>query len=452
MLTKAIRGTTHWLRRAITEPRAELSRWQRAARFAYDLGCHGARQLSEDQAPQMAAALSYRTLFGLAPVLVVATVVVKAVKGSDAIRQSLHTLFVSAGLDKIHVVSPEAVGEASQASITLADWLQDLVGELSQVNVAAIGWVGFAVIVYAAISLMVTIEKCCNTICRAADGRSWARRIPLYWFVLTLSPVMIGLAAYADQTFTTWIHSVSAWHGLLLVLQWLWSFGLAWLFMLAVYTLVPHASLDLRPAVAGAFVAAVLLEVGKRTLGGYLGNAFAIDQLYGSLGLVPLFMFWVYLMWLSVLFGLQVSATLQQLRGRSLADIEQGMAAREVVDPETLLVMMELIAERFQEGQPTTAGDISAALSVAEATVRRVLERLVREGWLHQVERAEPAVSLAVPPDQLQPTTFLDMGHRWLDERRGGRRSPLVDSLRAAQHSVAEGVHGIGRQSASSGR
>ena len=48
------RSVMEWLRHVVTEPRSELTRWQRAVRFAYDLGRFGARQLRQDNAPQMA--------------------------------------------------------------------------------------------------------------------------------------------------------------------------------------------------------------------------------------------------------------------------------------------------------------------------------------------------------------------------------------------------------------
>ncbi len=48
-----------WLKRVITKPQEELTRWQMTVRFAYDLGRYGAVQLKRDRAPQMAAALSF---------------------------------------------------------------------------------------------------------------------------------------------------------------------------------------------------------------------------------------------------------------------------------------------------------------------------------------------------------------------------------------------------------
>ena len=148
MLREGILSIISWLRRAVTQPFQELSRWQRAARFAYDLGRYGARQLRADRAPQMAAALAFRTLFGLAPVVVVGTVLVKLIKGSDAILLSLHELFVAVGLDKIQVISPAEVGaESVSADINLAEWLENLTSQLANMDLSAIGWVGLAVII-----------------------------------------------------------------------------------------------------------------------------------------------------------------------------------------------------------------------------------------------------------------------------------------------------------------
>ncbi|MBC8353809.1 MAG: YihY family inner membrane protein [Planctomycetes bacterium] len=441
MMREGIRLIISWLRRAVTQPFEELNRWQRAARFGYDLGRYGAHQLQEDRAPQMAAALAFRTLFGLAPVLVVGMILVKSIKGSDAILRSLNELFVAAGLDKIHVVAASQVAAESDGSaITLAQWLENLAGQLANMNLSAIGWVGLAVIVYAAIGLMVTIENSFNIICRASSGRPWIRRVPLYWFLLTVSPALLGLASYVNNQFTDWIASVDTWHWLLFTARALWSFGLMWLFMFAVYTLVPNSTVSLRPAMVGALVAAVLLTVGKHTLGAYLGSAFAINQLYGSLGLVPLFMFWVYLMWVGVLFGLQVSATLQLLRGRSLDEVDHRHARTGMIDPASILAVTEVIAEHFVAGQPVTSGQVADVTSIPEPTIARIIERLVHGGWLHRVRDRETAVSLAKPPEQIMANELIAIGFRMVDEGGQESCSAFVQQLRDAQQTVADGI------------
>ena len=63
-----------WLRQAVTEPQRNLDEFQRRVRDAFEIGRFSLRHLAQDRAPQMAAALAFRTLFGILPVLVVATI------------------------------------------------------------------------------------------------------------------------------------------------------------------------------------------------------------------------------------------------------------------------------------------------------------------------------------------------------------------------------------------
>jgi membrane protein len=212
------------------------------------------------------------------------------------------------------------------------------------------------------------------------------------------------------------------------------------LFLFAAYTLVPNSIVAFRPAVAGAAVAALLVEIGKQSLGAYLQGAFSINQLYGSLGLIPLFMFWVYLMWLAVLFGLQVSATHQMLHGRTLDEIDQQRESTGMLDPTSVLNVMEVVAERFLLGKVVTAREVTDATGISERVIARILQRLVQEGWLNIVERPEISFSLAKPPDQVGADDLIELGYRMVDEASHGRRSALCTCLRDGQKSLAGGI------------
>lgn len=427
-------------RRAINEPFQELNRWQRAARFAYDLGRYGARQLKQDRAPQMASALAFRTLFGLAPILVVTTILIKNIKGPDVILDTVHRILVAAGLDQLHVGSVPGDDGRIGESVTLAKWLEDLTRQLVNTDMSAVELVGLAVIIYAAIGLMVTIENSFNIIYRAPDGRAWSRRIPLYWFILTISPIMIGLTSYMNQMISVWINSLPAWNVLLVAAKYAWGFGLIWLLIVAVYSLIPNSNVKLQPACVGAFVTTLLLWLGKNTLGAYLGNVFAINQLYGSLGLVPLFMFWVYLMWLAVLFGLEVSAILQTLEGRSLDQMDPPREPIGLTDPTGVLTMIEVISEQFVRGKVITPEQLAETTAIPLRTVNQVIDRLVQEGWLHRVSPPEGAISLAQPLDQMEASVFLQLGHEMACPGDRVRTSALTQQLRDAQQRVTDGI------------
>ena len=79
--------------------------------------------LAEVRAPDMAAALSFRTLFGLVPVLFVATLAARSLAG-DHFPEFVESLADMAGLNEIGI---DAVVEGSSAveQQPLSKWIED---------------------------------------------------------------------------------------------------------------------------------------------------------------------------------------------------------------------------------------------------------------------------------------------------------------------------------------
>ena len=425
-----------WVVNAVRDPGHELSRFQRAIRFCYDLGRYGYRQLQHDRAPQMAGALAFRTLFALLPVLVVGTIMLRAFRGFDQLQESLGEFFKGLGLDEYRLATEGADGTASSAE-SVSDWLLGLVSGIEQINLAAIGWVGLAVVIYAALGLMVTIEKSFNIIYRAPEGRSWVLRMVIYWTVLTLGLSAILLAGYMGSALENFFAAQTGWLSLFRATPVIWSYVATLMVIFALYKLVPNTSVGYRPALVGAFVAAVGMELGKVTMGWYFAKAVLFGgQLYGSLGLIPLFMFWVYVMWLVLLFGLEVSATLQMLGGRRLEEIH-AKERNDLVDPASVLTVMEVIAARFDSSQATSARQVADESSLPETTVARMFDRLADAGLLHWLDKDQKSVTLSRPPDQISADKLIEIGFQLVDEGSGEHKPALVERLRDAQRSLA---------------
>ena len=445
MIRRKLQPLINSIREVVTNPRAATTRWQRTVRYAYDLGWSGARQLRDDDAPMMAAALTYRTLFALLPILVVATIVVQAIYGAEEFKSVVRNMVGTLGLDEVQVDDPDTVngvspgetldesngtilpiepetagsgaeGEAVEddATVTLGDWIEDLVDQAMALNLEAMGWIGTAIVIYAAIALVVTIENIFNTIYRAPKGRAWTWRVPLYWFILTLSPVAIGVTYFLNTRLTEWIDTATNWEVLLHAGPIIWAFCVMWLFMVAVYILVPNTTVEIKPAIIGGLVAAVLIEIGRRTLGAYMANAFTVSQIYGSLGLIPVFMFWLYVMWLVVLFGLQVSAMVQMVRGRRMEVFDQQKSRADVTDPLSVLAVMLRITEEFEAGRPAHVSELARSTCLAEPAVRSIADNLVDAGYLHRIDRTG-GMSLAKPPERIKAETIIRLGYDMSD-------------------------------------
>ncbi len=77
--------------------------------------------------------------------------------------------------------------------------------------------------------------------------------------------------------------------------------------LVLLYQILPAARVRLVDAFTGAVTAAVLLSLSRAVLAIYLHYSFTA-VLYGTLGMVPVFLIWLYLVWLSVLFGAEMAA------------------------------------------------------------------------------------------------------------------------------------------------
>jgi hypothetical protein len=142
-------------------------------------------------------------------------------------------------------------------------------------------------------------------------------------------------------------------------------------------------------------------------------------------------------MWLAVLFGLEVAATVQMLQGRAFEEVQDKKPQNGLVDPVQVLNVMEIISERFNKGLPTASREISDETCIPENLVVMMIDRLAKAGLVHRIEGAEQHVTLARPPDQVSGETLLEIGYDMVDEGGVGRISTIVGRLREVQKRLA---------------
>lgn len=426
--------------------------------------------------PQMAAALSYRTIFGLIPMLVVALVAIKAFFATDAdMAKVLNDAFQYAGLadiavqearepDPSHWASlggtpvylppPEVVAEARVSrqggSARLDQWITVLVQRVGEIRWGTIGLIGIATLLYAAISMLVELERAFNQIYRVPIGRSWPRRIMQYWTILTLGSLFLVATFYVGEQFKSWAVDVAARQGFveggtgggitIALIGYAVTVAISTLLFLLAYTTVPNTRVALHAALAGALVAAILWEAGKWGFTQYVrfSASASYARLYGSIALIPLFLLWVYFTWLITLFGLQVAYQLQHVQQRTVAKPTEDLEPV-IVDPSAMLSIAGLLAERFQNGEPATADEVAARLAIRKPIAARMLDTLVSSSLAHKIDRgsAEKAYALARPPERIDAEELLRVG----EGLAGGDHHPdhLSDALRRTR---VEFIHG----------
>ena len=178
---------------------------------------------------------------------------------------------------------------------------------------------------------------------------------------------------------------------------------------------MPNTSVRWRPAVAGALIAAMLWDTTKWGFGLYVSRALPYMKLYGAIGLIPLFLFWLYLNWLIVLFGLEIAFTLQAMRGRMFEspDTRGALAA---ADPQWLLPLVAAIGRSTRNGLPASRQALAEELKLRLEAVNELLCRLEDEQLVVQVSRAgsgDVGVMLALPPEKIPLARLVALAARF---------------------------------------
>jgi membrane protein len=83
------------------------------------------------------------------------------------------------------------------------------------------------------------------------------------------------------------------------------------------FMLVPNRHVRITHAVAGAFLSAVLFGLAKKAFVAFVANA-SFNVIYGALATIPIFLFWLYLVWIVILLGASLAASLTTFNDRKV--------------------------------------------------------------------------------------------------------------------------------------
>lgn len=438
----------------------------------------GIRGMYRSRLPQMSAALAFRTLFALIPILVISVAAIGAFAEPEDVRKIFDQTLDAAGISDIKVPNSEAesdtAGEATQetesaesnedaaqvddsyqsdetdsnesAAVSAEEFFVRLVDQILAIPFAAIGAVGVLTLIYAALSMLIEIERAFNNVYRAQVGKSWGKRVIQYWSIITLVPILLFSAFYASEQFRglgvrlteaesgTFLSFFAPFVGSVV------SIAITSLLLLLAYTIIPNTRVHLKTGIVGALVAAILWEVAKWGFRLYLSYSVTYAKLYGSMALLPLFMLWIYLTWFIILFGLQVAYGLQHIELARRIDEED--ADDRLTDPAAVFGVLAVIAERFARGKTASVSRITGELSLSAEAVGTMLDKLNRAEILRDVDGRDDRYVLARPAESILLEEAVSAMHDITDAGRGpgGAWTPAIDKLEQAREEAIKGM------------
>lgn len=450
------------IEKQVRDWRAELER-------IYTVTKIGIIGLYKSQLPRMAAALAFRTIFSIIPVMAIGLLIFGSIVSEDQVESGVRRVLDFAGVSQISTIDPAApdsqlvTGELSPdevmetiedaaeeetkaeepekftdpfAGTDLEEVITDLINRVNtSIRNVPTGWIALTsglVLLYAAMSMLIEIEKSFNQLCGAPGGRPWLRRLMLYWTILTAGSLMLAATFLAGDAFTQWVVSIAGQDSIVgaMMAGYGVSVLISTILLLGAYTTIPNTRIKFRTALAGAFFAAVLWELGKLGFTTYLRYTTTYSKFYGSIAILPLFLLWIYLTWLIVLFGVQASYALQnfqRLVQSKLNPSSSDDSSLPLMDPLVALSVARAIQDGFEQGKPVTADQVAEMTALRSSQATEVIAVLHRGGFVHKVEEGDrdPAWTPARPADQIPLDEILKSTHA-LDAFRVSQADDLL--------------------------
>ena len=295
------------------------------------------RRMRQHAILEIASSLSFSTVFALIPALALLLAAVAAYPGLRTLKARMEDFLLSN-------LMPET---GLHVGVAIAGFVR-AAGELT-----AVGIVG---LIAAALVLLVSIESAFNKIFRVARHRRLAIRLLVFWTLMTIGPLLLGLGFSLFGIFTAlplFGGPEEASH-FDLVLGSVAPAVLGWVVLTVLYAIVPNRRVFLKDAMIGALLAAGLLTFVRYTFAFYVLTMTAYQAIYGALAAIPIFLIWIFVVWTIVLAGAVVTATLPDWRH------ERSGA---VVGPAGRLMTALSILERLERAARNGSGLSTAGLA-----------------------------------------------------------------------------------------
>ena len=364
------------LDKLLTTPTTQLGKAGRFVVFQIKLWSHCAKILEVNRSGQQAAALSYYTIFGIVPLAIVILLLFQSLSAEDVGQNVKILVYDYLELQEIRYSTSDG------QEVLLTNHIDAIVQQFFEgLNKGSLTFISAVIVIWAALALISKIENAFNNIWHVTRGRNFLQRIINYWAILTLGPLLIGLGVYISTRyervgdFQKTILSFSRIGPLLM------SYIVATVVLFLLYFVMPNTKVKAKAAIWGAAVASLVWTVAKWSFSQYVTEFIPYSKIYGVVGLIPLGVLWIYITWLIVLFGLQLTFTTQHLKSLDAAEIAAAKKTEEyfIANDLTIINIVREIAAAFQANQaPVPSEHLCRKLNLPTEFGHKILDLLVK--------------------------------------------------------------------------
>lgn len=372
------------------------------------------REASLARISNQAMALSFQSLFSTIPVVVIALTLLTQFISQQEVSEIADWL-------SLHMLPAQAQRVAPEIR-RIAD----------SVDVSALGLVSVLGLIVLAATLFWTLTHIVDHIWQVRRKPPLAYRALSAVVILLLLPTFTALSVVFTQLLAEAQLPAQADFFIPLAIN---VAGL-WL----AYRYVPSARVDRWSAFIAAAVMGMIIELGKIIFSFYVVRlSVTVQGVYGAIAFIPLSLFWLYLLWLIFLFGVELTYTIQNLPELWLRSSPPTKGTLEDTAGGPLAL---LVVHRVYRTGGLTIPELANQLCASPKAVRAVLERLESGGF---VGRTDPRlVSPSQPSRDINVVDVLALfaAARAPDRQQLGdeRIEKLLEGLETARDDELLGV------------
>lgn len=311
-----------------------------------------------------ASALTFTTLLSLVPLL---ALVFSVLKGFG-VQNELEPLL----LEQLAVGGGEAVTK--------------IVEYINNTNVARLGTYGLVFLIVTVLTLLSNIEESFNSVWGVKETRPMLRRFTDYFSVVTIGPLLMVVAISMTSTLKSQqlVITLTEYEyvgEILLFMFEILPFVVMWLVFAGLYLFMPNVKVSPKAALIGGVFGGTLWQLSQW---GYLSFQVGVaryNAIYGTMAALPILMVWIYLSWMIVLLGLEMTYATQ-----NLSTIRQDLRGKRInfASIEFIAITVLLfVSRRFYMGKRALGQEeLASVLDVPPRLLRTILEELSRLGFV----------------------------------------------------------------------
>lgn len=374
-----------------------------------------------------AMSLVYTTLLSVVPLVAFSFSVLKGLGVHNRLRPYLYNVLAPLGAEGVRITN-------------------EVIDFVDNVKGGVLGGLSLAFFVFTAISMVQKVEGAFNHVWHVSKPRSIARRFSEYTVVLLISPVVVVVAlgmigSIRSTAVVQAILSNESLGPLLLSISEIAPFLLITGVFMFLYLFVPNTKVGFKAAGIGGLFAGVLWA----TLGAIFANFVAYTTtkqvIYSSFAVAISALIWLYLSWLVLLIGAQLTFYLQRpefLRiGRRAPRLSNSMRER------LALNVMYLVGQAFRNPSRNLTFDrMSEQLKMPAIALTPVVNELEDAGLLLTTEKETLMPGRDISRMRLAEILHVVRRHGDTGSYRGPRWLPGVDKLGKQVDEAVDAVVG----------